>query len=117
MLNMTHYPSDNILSSISVSLTNNNYNQTDIEDSTANDMYILNYNNNTPSLADSTIYNIATTITNVDSMEVLPDSTAVIGLVMHDDDMEHYCNDLCNDDYKYKLDDFNFIISGNVNGE
>jgi len=117
MLNMTYYPDNDLLSAIFVSLKNDDYKQTNIDDSTSTDSYVLNYNNNTPSLSDSTIYDITSTVINVDNIEILPDSTAIISMVIHDDRMKHYCNDLCNDDYKYKLDDFNFIISGYVNAE
>lgn len=117
MLNMSYYPDDTILSSISISSENDYYKQTDIEDSTSTNSYILNYNNNTPSLSDATIYDATSIIENIDNIEILPDSTGMISLVIHDNQMKHYCNELCTDNYKYKLDDFEFIISGYVNAE
>ena len=114
MLNISYYSEDNILNSSIISNENDYYYQTEIIDNTNTDTYSLNYNNNYPSLVDSTIYDTTSTVINSDNIEILQDSTSIISLPIHNSFMITSCNELCNDGYKYKLNNFNLIISGYI---
>lgn len=113
MLNSIYYENDNILNSISVDSDNTIYNNTSI--SFADNTYYLNYNSKYPSLLDGNFIDSTSIVINSNNIEILTDEACVVEIPLYDYYMNIYCNDLCNDDKKYLLKNFNLIIGGDVN--